>query len=298
MLKMLDDPDVTIIVPHLNDKHNLKICLASLMRQSFNPSRFEIVVADNGSSCDLSDIHRMLNNAGRVLSVRERGAGPARNAAVTNSKGRFLAFIDSDCIASEDWLASGLTSLQRSTIVGGRIAVSVCDMKAPSASEGFELVFAFDNENYIKHKNFSVTANLFATREVFEKVGPFRNDVSEDLEWGQRAKSLGFKISYDPSCLVSHPARPDWEALRKKWQRLVRESYALHRSRGLSEFRWVMLAIATLVSPLRDIFKIVQSDKLSGMQLKLKVIGILFRVRAFRFWHMIEMLRSLQIGKP
>ena len=65
-----------------------------------------------------------------------------------------------------------------------------------SGAEAFECVFAFDNRAYVLDKGFTVTANLFCSRALFEDVGPFLTGVSEDLEWCMRARSKGYRIGY------------------------------------------------------------------------------------------------------
>ncbi len=47
------------------------------------------------------------------------------------------------------------------------------DPARPTPAEAFELVFAFDNESYVRKKGFTVSANLFCTRAVFDRVGGF-----------------------------------------------------------------------------------------------------------------------------
>src|ERR1700729_1481424 len=111
---------VSVIVPHLDDYDSLDTCLELLQAQSFPSDRTEIIVADNGSSRGFDAVRRVVGSRGRVIEVAERGAGPARNAAVRASRGEALAFIASDCRPDERWLEEGLAELSQADFVGGR----------------------------------------------------------------------------------------------------------------------------------------------------------------------------------
>src|SRR5471032_2792442 len=91
-------PFVSVVIPHYNDLDNLTICLQRLRRQSWPSDRFEVIVADNNSTCGIEAVRRIAPDI-RVVPAAEQGAGPARNAGVAVARGDVLAFIDSDCAA-------------------------------------------------------------------------------------------------------------------------------------------------------------------------------------------------------
>src|SRR5258708_36387061 len=116
----------------------------------------------------------------------------------------------------------------------------------------------------------------------FEDVGGFRNPVSEDLDWGQRAASRGYRLIFDGSALIGHPARTDWHALRRKWQRLTRESFYLERGR-FARFVWLARSRAVLLSPLFHVYIVARTRSLRGFRARLGAAWILLRIRSFRF---------------
>ena len=59
----------------------------------------------------------------RLVLVREKGAGPARNGGVAASKGDILAFTDADCRPDPHWLENGVAALSRYDFLGGGIDV-------------------------------------------------------------------------------------------------------------------------------------------------------------------------------
>jgi N-acetylglucosaminyl-diphospho-decaprenol L-rhamnosyltransferase len=280
-------PDVSVIIPHLDDTERLATCIDALRTQSLPAHRFEIVVCDNGSRCGLDAVWRAARGA-IVVTTAERGAGPARNAAIAASRGNALAFIDSDCVPDTDWLAQGLAALASADLAGGQVRVGVADPKRATATEAFEQVFAFDNERYVKQLGFSVTANLFAKRSVFETIGGFRNGVPEDADWCRRARDAGFQLAYAPHAIVTHPARATFEALAGKWRRLTGEAFADWQKTGRSRIAWAGRAVVVIASPAGHIGRILRSHRLSGINSRAAALSTLFRIRVLRGWWMLE----------
>ncbi|HVP98804.1 MAG TPA: glycosyltransferase family A protein, partial [Roseiarcus sp.] len=160
-------PIVSVIIPHYNDLANLERCMRLLAAQTLSRDKFEVVVADNNSRCGVKEVERVCAGVARVVPAPIQGAGAARNAAVEASRGRILAFIDSDCRPVPTWLERGLAALSSARIVGGSVGVDYEDPVRPTAVEAFERVFAFNFKRYIEEVGFSGTGNMFVPRDVF-----------------------------------------------------------------------------------------------------------------------------------
>jgi len=283
-------PDVSVIVPHFNQVSLLEKCLLSLGRQTMAPSRFEVIVADNASPCDLAGVKRKFP-ATRFVSESKRGAAHARNAAIALAKGDALAFIDADCIAHEAWLEEGLKALETSDLAGGEVLVTVMDALAPTGVEAFERIFAFQQRRYINRKNFSVTANLFATRTAVEAIGPFRNGVAEDVDWCRRAGALGFRLAFNRTSIISHPARRTFDELTCKWDRLITERWNGFRARSFTRrIGWAGLAVITALSAAPHLMNVIMSRRVGRMEDKVRAAGVLTRIRFWRAQRMLMML--------
>ena len=165
---------ISVIVPHYNDLAGLDRCLASLASQTLSRSDYEVIVVDNMSSLDRHELERVVSSRGRLLFENDQGAGPTRNRGVAGSSGKFLAFIDSDCVADRLWLERGIAALKDFDFVGGRVDVLVTDPAAPTPVESFEQVFAFDFERYIRVKGLPARAIYSADGPFSTASGPFR----------------------------------------------------------------------------------------------------------------------------
>ncbi|MFM9828074.1 MAG: glycosyltransferase family 2 protein [Sphingomonas sp.] len=286
------DAEISVIVPHYNDLRGLGRCLDRLAAQHRPVGGFEIVVADNDSPCGAAAVAAVIAGRARLVTATEQGAGPARNAGVAAAAGRIFAFTDSDCLPEPGWLMAGVEALGGADFVGGAMRVSVEHDGPLSGAEAFETVFAFDNRRYVEDKGFTVTANLFCSRTVFEATGPFKVGVSEDLEWCQRARRAGYRIGYAPGAVVAHPARADWAGLRKKWARLNAEAFALAASTPGGRLRWVLRSLALPVSILVHTPKILGNTGLRDTGARARAVGTLARLRLWRFGDALRLAMS------
>lgn len=107
MAKSIKD-GVSIIVPTFRRPDGLKTALNSLMEQSANGLAMEIIVADNDPKGSARNYVEKFAKTAQIkthyLHVPEPGVSNARNAALKAAKGRYLAFLDDDQDAGENWL--------------------------------------------------------------------------------------------------------------------------------------------------------------------------------------------------
>lgn len=280
---------VSVIIPHYNDLKNLRNCLSALGRQSYDAALTEIIVVDNNSACPRSEIEDAIGGRASLIVEKQQGAGPARNAGAAASRGQILAFIDSDCTPSPDWISNGVKGLEASDFAGGRVDVTARDSSNLTPSEAFETVFAFDFKHYIEQKRFTGSGNMFVWRNVFLDVGGFRNAMSEDMDWSHRAINAGYRLSYIESAAVTHPARHDFKELQAKWRRVVSESFEYDAARGKGKLSWATKAMVVAGSPFVHMLKIARSQKINRKH-KLGAALVLFRIRFYRFKEMMAKL--------
>lgn len=282
---------VSVIIPHYNDLKNLRRCIETLQVQTWPHHRMEIIVADNNSREEVVRGLHFINGI-QVIAAKEQGAGPARNAGVRAAHGDILAFIDSDCFAEPGWISEGVSALQRFDYIGGDVRIPLRDPARVTPAEAYDVVFGFDFKKYIERDKFSGTGNLFLPRRVFDKVGEFRNGVSEDMDWCWRANALGFRLGYAPGAIVYHPPRHEWASLTAKWDRVISETLLLARERPGWRVRWLFRVVATAASTLPHGPKVLFSPKLPNMRSRLAGMVGLVAIRSYRARQMlIEMAK-------
>ncbi len=94
-------PDVTVVIPARDRAGYLDRCLAALGRS------YPVVVVDDGSR-QAGEIAALCRRHGATLIRRPRpgGPGPARNDGLARVSTQLVAFVDSDCEAGPEWIAS------------------------------------------------------------------------------------------------------------------------------------------------------------------------------------------------
>ena len=229
----MTSPDISVIIPVLDDYRRLQATLDCLAEQVTERS-FEVIVADNGTPHDRIPELRAVGF--ELIEVREErpGSYAARNAALEIARGGLLAFTDADCLPMPDWLERGVAHLERigpRALVGGAIEVFAQNTHAPTLAEQWELVHAFPQEHYIRDLHFAATANAFTTREVIDEIGPFLSAYASggDREFGERAWGAGCTLAFEPGAVIRHPARHSMKALLRKVVRTTTGYYRRQR---------------------------------------------------------------------
>jgi glycosyltransferase involved in cell wall biosynthesis len=88
-------PEITIVMPCLNEAQTLKACIVEGLKAfSDNHLNGEIIIADNGSTDGSQDI--AIANGARVVHVREKGYGNALRAGIEAAKSEFILMGDAD----------------------------------------------------------------------------------------------------------------------------------------------------------------------------------------------------------
>jgi glycosyltransferase involved in cell wall biosynthesis len=213
-------PTVSVIIPTYNDNERLSRCLEALEQQDY-AGLFEVLVVDNGS-----DTAPCVTGRARLLRERKAGSYNARNRALEEAIGTVLAFTDADCRPHRGWLSAGVAAVSTSSnigLAGGRVLVTSMSGDKPTLVELFEMAIAFPQETYVKEGHYAATANMFTTREVMDKVGPFNGSLRSggDADWGQRVATAGYKLVYAPDATIDHPARVSHQEIVSKLRRTV-----------------------------------------------------------------------------
>ena len=162
-----------------------------------------------------------------------------------------------------------------------------------TAIEAYECIYAYRFELYIRKHSYSGTGNLIVRSQDFLHVGPFAGiQVAEDADWGRRAVAAGCTFKYVPNAIVYHPARRSLSELFVKWDRHLQHAVNISNRNLLWKLRWVGRAFAVLVSPIVEVPTIVFSDRINGVECRLKALSVLTAVRLYRFWKMLLLMKS------
>jgi glycosyltransferase involved in cell wall biosynthesis len=112
-------PEVSIVIPAYNEEKYIRVCLASLAKQT-HPA-YEVIVVDDGSIDDTVVIveefvttdHRF-----HLLHQNHQGPGEARNLASQHAQGDILLFCDADMAFTPDYIKKLIAPILRGDCLG------------------------------------------------------------------------------------------------------------------------------------------------------------------------------------
>ncbi len=87
-------PVVSVVIPTYNRLPKVKDAIDSVLSQTYRD--FEFWVVDDGSTDGTGEALRVFGNKIKYISQDNRGASAARNLGARVSRGKYLAFLDSD----------------------------------------------------------------------------------------------------------------------------------------------------------------------------------------------------------
>ena len=204
---------VSIIVPVYNDPKGISIVLEKLINQSFPKKNYEIIIIDNNSTDNTSEIiERYYVDNSDLIKIgfeKKQSSYAARNAGIRIANGDILGFTDSDCIPEYNWIENAVFSLKNSNVVcgGGQIKFTFKEIK-PNIYEIIDSTRKLNQKSYIESAGFAATANFFIKKNVIEKYGFFCPNLISggDYEFGKkdnriRSENVIYgKCSYLSSC--------------------------------------------------------------------------------------------------
>ncbi len=235
-------PSVSIVIPVKDRADDLRHCLTSIQALNYPHDKLEVIVVDDGSSDPTPQVAKefdvLLIESGAV------GGGPAlaRNRGASFASGEILAFIDSDCTASEDWLADLLPIFTdvKVAAVGGWVD----GMHHGSALDRYEAVMSSLNLGRREMVGgaggdtfYLPSCNLLMRKAAFNAAGGFRSEmhVGEDVDLTWRLRDAGWSIRYMPVGAVCHAHRSQpWPFMRRRFEYGTSEGVLqqLHPVRG------------------------------------------------------------------
>lgn len=280
----IQTPVVSVIIPVYNDTGSLPTCLTALIKQTYLKEYYEIIVVDNNSDEDVSEITEQFEHV--ILTYETRaGSYIARNKGLSLAKGKIIAFTDADCIPQPDWIAKGvsaLTSQPNIGLVAGRIELFFMNPDKPRAVELYDsLTMGFPQEQFVHNDHFGATANLFTFRNVLEDVGYFDGNLKSagDRQWGQRVYESGYRQVYADEVCIRHPARQSWADVKKRAIRIAGGKYDLVKRTWNSEWDGFKDLVSYLKPPFRSLFRIWTDARLKSFQQKLQFTILMLRIR-------------------
>jgi cellulose synthase/poly-beta-1,6-N-acetylglucosamine synthase-like glycosyltransferase len=199
---------VSVVVSTRNRPERLRRLLRSLEAQTLRPDLFEVIVVDDGSQPPTrqvleAELDRAVLALRTVRHERPIGPGGGRNSGWQAARAPLIAFVDDDCAAAPEWLASGLERARSAptAVIQGRTEPE----RSPLCENGL-----LNRTVRIEHLGPQYeTCNIFYPREVLESLDGFDEDFGtrpggEDTDLAWRAIEAGHATVQAPDAVVFH----------------------------------------------------------------------------------------------
>jgi GT2 family glycosyltransferase len=108
--------DLSIIIVNYRSKKKLINCLDSIKGSNFGNLSYEIIVVENNSGDDLSDLK--YDNLKLIISSTNLGMGGGNNLGIKNSTGRLILISNPDIVYEPNTISSLVTYLDENIEVG------------------------------------------------------------------------------------------------------------------------------------------------------------------------------------
>jgi len=261
-------PFVSILMPVRNEAIHIADNLNAVLGQDYPPDRFEVIVADGGSTDGTREIVEALSREHaslRCVDNPDRIVAAGLNRALAVSRGRVIVRLDGHCeypkdyvrrvvALREEWDAAnaggvlvpvGTSYVQRSICAAysSRLGVGGSALRAQGESGAAREVDAVHGGCWL--------------RETLAKAGPFAEDMvrNQDDEMSFRLREAGSRIVQSPAIRVRYFVRSRWSQLFVQfaqygyWKvRLVRKYPRQASIRHLMPACLVLLFLAAAVS--------------------------------------------------
>lgn len=198
---------LSIIIPSYNHEAYIGEAIQSALDQTYQ--NLELIIVDDGSKDNsLSVIRQVDDSRIHVITQENQGAHNAINRGLSESKGEYIAILNSDDVFEKDRFAIMINELEKNKEIEFMCSyIRVIDSKGKDlgVKQGWknmepwvvphkELSFAATENfklNLIMSNFTSTTSNFLFTRNLYEKIGGMRNlRFAHDWDFALRAAEV------------------------------------------------------------------------------------------------------------
>jgi glycosyltransferase involved in cell wall biosynthesis len=213
---------ISVVIPTRDRAGVLGDCLETLRGQDIEPDSLEVVVLDDGSSCDLRPLVQAASSDRvpmRLERQRPAGLNPARNRGAQVARGPVVAYLDDDVLVSAGWARAIRDSFERDEwdALAGAIELKLEGPEPPWLTADLRTFLAEldlgPRARWLADEAGPFGANCAVRRSTVLDLGGFRPDLDRqgtalvsngEIEFFQRLRRAGGRVAYAPDAHVLH----------------------------------------------------------------------------------------------
>jgi glycosyltransferase involved in cell wall biosynthesis len=211
----MNEPLVSIIVATKDNARTIEKCISSLL--SVECDSAEIIVVNDGSADSTKELLLKFIQRVRIIeNSSSLGPSQARNMAVHEAKGEYVAFTDADCITDRYWAKELLRGFE---VFPDAVSCGGAQLLPEDATSFEKKVFLLmkkagfiseymrnSDKSGITEVGHNASCNVMYRRDGFLQMQGFLKGLwpGEDVELDYRLRKAGKKIIYNPKAVVFH----------------------------------------------------------------------------------------------
>ena len=187
----MSGPLVSVVIPTYNRADEVCCAIDNAFTQTY--PNIELIIVDDGSTDDTQARLKAYGDRIRVIVQKNQGPAVARNRGAAAARGEIIAFQDSDDLWKPTKLEKQVALLQK---LGPKVVCCLCNIEMVGGKNRKPTSFE-DSLVHPQHEEgiwvnaLEVLATRFVLfsqavairREVFERVGGFREDIKYDEDY-------------------------------------------------------------------------------------------------------------------
>jgi hypothetical protein len=207
--------EISALLTTRNRAHLLPRVLDALRHQTLEPSRFEVIAVDDGSTDDTSTLlHRYAKSMPlRIFRQRHSGLAEAKNLGVFAARSPLVMFLDDDDVAAPDLVAvhraKHTAHPDNAIAVLGHTRLAPDVVRFPVMRHVTEVGCQLFSYGGMQPGQILGYAEFWGGRSSCKRELLLRNGVfnpafrfgCEDIECGWRLTPYGFRVIYEPAAV-------------------------------------------------------------------------------------------------
>lgn len=196
-------PQVSVIIPSYNYGHFLPDAIDSVLKQQEDGPELEIIVVDDGSADNTSEVANSYGPPVRYIFQENQGLSAARNTGIRNAEGSYLLFLDADDLLGPHVLQKHLDNFSANPDLDLSVSLCVCTGRSSDPATIWPLKAAH-LDMHICHSNISPVHTFMMRASVAREVGFFDSGLKacEDYDYWLRCVEKGARFGPMPDAFV------------------------------------------------------------------------------------------------
>lgn len=203
----IDTPVISVIIPAYNAEEYIEETIQSVLDQAY--SNIEILVIDDGSSDNTLQILEKYKSKLKISTQKNMGVSKARNTAVGNASGKWIAFVDSDDIWPPEKLSEQIEQIKNENWSHTNSVYFGHNQDGTTKRSDLTPQFGGNVFNHLITDNFITTSTVLIKRSTFLEYGGFDESLKALEDWKLWLEvSLKEPLNYNPSVLCKYRVTP------------------------------------------------------------------------------------------